>query len=97
MIYKVHLLAFADGDIREVNVPDEEAAATLMGALESIFYYGQNDFQPVAGKPSVSMGDVAVVEGRYFLCKAVGWTEMTAEEFQSYVGTPRRERWNIYM
>jgi hypothetical protein len=57
MIFEVEMNAFMDGKIREVNVPDQELAPNdHIQNLEKVFYYGQNDFQPVADRCSVSVG-----------------------------------------
>jgi len=69
MIFEVELWAFhhpeRDGPavrVRQVDVPDREvdAAGTVEAVLERVFYYGQNDFQPLP-LPSVSVGDVVRV------------------------------------
>lgn len=79
MIFKAHLLAFADGAVRNVTVPDEEIAGADQSAkLERIFYYGQNDFACQEDLdqrlPSLSAGDVVELEdGTLVFCKAAGW------------------------
>ncbi len=30
--------------------------------------------------PSTSVGDLVIIEGRYFLCHSIGWTEITVAE-----------------
>lgn len=91
MIYKVHMLAFMDGEIREVDVPDTVDQSTD-SVLELIFMYGQNDFQPLPDRCSVSMGDVAEVDGQFFLCQAMGWKQLTEAEFEAYKKVERRDR-----
>ena len=44
--------------------------------LDHIFYYGQNDFQPVANHCSVSVGDIIRLEGKRYRVDAVGFTEI---------------------
>ena len=61
--------------VRNVDVPVEEVTSNVMEVLEKIFYYGQNDFQPKQS-PSVSVGDVAVVNDKYYLCESFGWKEI---------------------
>ena len=43
--------------------------------LDHIFYYGQNDFQPVMNQRSVSVGDIIRLEGKRYRIDAVGFTE----------------------
>jgi hypothetical protein len=81
----VHLIVWGNGAVRQVDIPDEELAVlnTPGEALEKIFYYGQNDFQP-QNLPSVSTGDVAEWDGKLFKCLPVGWKEISREEFDVY-------------
>ena len=84
MIVKVHMLAFSDDKsrIRDVEIPQEEYEAThsIKEVLELVFKYGQNDFQP---KPiySVSVGDVAELNGHYYMVMGAGFEEISKEEF----------------
>ena len=84
----VHMFAFAsEGDrsqIRYVDIPDEELTSTkdIKSILELVFKYGQNDFQRQP-YPSVSVGDIAEVNGRFFMVLGSGWGEMTKEEFDN--------------
>jgi len=50
----------AKGQVREINIPDHEADGG--NVLELAFKYGQNDFQPVAGISSLSVGDIVNIE-----------------------------------
>lgn len=78
---------------RFVDVPRGEVVASDLETLEAIFMYGQNDFQPVAGKPSVSVGDVIEFERKLYLVKPVGFAEITTEEFDEYVAGDLDSRW----
>jgi hypothetical protein len=105
----VQLLAFMDGDVRTVTIPDDEwraacetDAANRSGlpdaALEKVFYYGQNDIQPIQGwverhLPSVSVGDVAIVDGKCFRVDSFGFSAMTVQQLEAYVQTPQRDRY----
>ena len=73
--FKVHMLAFADGAIREVNVPVSELSS-VEGNLEKVFYYGQNDFQPHPSLPSVSVGDVVEIDDEKYRVEPVGWKKL---------------------
>ena len=59
MKIEVYLTAFArEGEpvkVRPVLIPDETPESEM---LETVFYLGQNEFQPVDGCYSVSAGDV---------------------------------------
>lgn len=86
MTVKVHMFAFAEaGDrsmVRMVNIPDDEfsRAKDIHTKLELVFRYGQNDFQPQP-IPSVSVGDVVELDGRYFTATSAAWKEFTKKEF----------------
>jgi hypothetical protein len=44
--------------------------------LELVFYWGQNDFQPVKGSPSVSVGDVIEFLDKEYKVEPVGFKEL---------------------
>jgi len=103
----VQMLAFEDGKIREVNIPDNEwndgnirgegvsekewKEALLEDRLELVFRFGQNDFQP---RPmcSVSVGDVIILDGEMFMVMGGGFKKITEGEYLKFWNTPRRER-----
>lgn len=96
MIIPVKMLAFMDGEIRNVVLPD-----TFVGAitpentttiLDRVFYYGQNDFQPVPKRCSVSVGDVAEINGEFWLCAFVGWIKISADVLAEYAKMERPDR-----
>lgn len=98
MKIKVHMLSFlSDNQVREVEVPpvvyvgtEEEKTEAL---LDSVFYYGQNNVQPVEGICSVSMGDVIELDdGRLFVVKGLGFGEINKEQFDAYKALDRRDR-----
>lgn len=68
---------------RNVDVPLSafEKAADVHALLELVFYYGQNDFQPVADRCSVSTGDVIVLrDGRnntWWKVEDAGFSDVT--------------------
>ena len=75
MFVNVHLLAFTEGTVRRVKVPLEKdlwEKQPVDSTLDDVFYWGQNDHQEME-MPSVSMGDVAELFGRRWLCCSVGW------------------------
>lgn len=87
----VYMTAFVDrGTIREVEIPDIDPG-DLHAVMENVFHYGQNDFQP-QNKPSVSVGDVAEFQGKLYLCKPVGWQEVTREWFDRYAAKGHGEK-----
>jgi len=98
MFVKVHMLAFMEGTIRPVEIPPttdlmpDRALSPIRALLETVFYYGQNDVQPVHRCCSVSTGDVAEHEGKFYLCCLVGWRELSGEEFLAYKAMDTRDR-----
>ena len=77
----VEMLAFMNGEIREVEVPKTEwdAAEDKTDRLELVFKYGQNDFQPQE-MCSVSMGDVIVMGNSRYRVAMFGFEEVSMEE-----------------
>lgn len=77
MKIEVELIAFGNGQIRTVEVPDSdmEEPRPLTEKLELVFTYGQNDFQPL-GMPSVSVGDVVRFDGKRYRVEAMGYEEV---------------------
>jgi hypothetical protein len=84
MIYKVHMLAFMDGEIREVVISDDFLPCHTKELLELIYRFGQNDFQPVENRCSVSIGDVAEIDGKFHICKSLGWEEISDTDLDQY-------------
>jgi hypothetical protein len=75
---KVHMLAFGDGKIREVDLPSPSESADNDALLDLTFMYGQNDFQPKPF-PSVSVGDViALPDGSLHRVLGCGWEHLPA-------------------
>ena len=78
-------------EIRQVNVPDDEWNDSP-SPLDLVFYYGQNDVQPVPDRCSVSMGDVILFNGSPCLVIRNGFKEITLDELERYKATPRLDR-----
>jgi len=72
MIFEVELTMFQKGAIRKVDVPDKELNGELEHDLEKIFYFGQNDFQPIADRVSVSAGDIVRYKGARYMFDILG-------------------------
>lgn len=72
MKFEVELTMFQQGAIRVVDVPDHELTGVVERDLEKIFYYGQNDFQPIPKRCSVSAGDVVRYHGQRYMIDTVG-------------------------
>ena len=86
--YYVYMLAHMDGEAREVNVEFEPGKSyTIADTLDAIFMNGQNDFQPVDGMCSVSVGDIIELcpLHDYYRVDAVGFTRLTYREFNRAV------------
>jgi hypothetical protein len=84
---EVEMQAFGGGGIRTVVIPVVEGVGqstespfwrdlTTDQKLDHIFFYGQNDFQPVPNHCSVSVGDIIRLEGKRYRVDAVGFTEI---------------------
>jgi hypothetical protein len=90
----VRMLAFHEtGTIREVEIPDGVIAEHVLSA---VFAHGQNDVQSVAGRCSVSVGDVIDYGGRHYIVAPVGFRELSRGELASYEATARGERFGFY-
>ena len=77
MVIEVEMLAFGKpGEIRNVQLPDQDASLPVEELLESVFYWGQNDFQSLP-HPSVTAGDVVRIGSDRYLCCGVGWQKLT--------------------
>lgn len=87
------MLAFEDGVVRQVEVPDDKVILTKshLDLLELIFFNGQNDFQPQQ-VCSVSVGDVAEIGDKFYRCEIVGWKEIAPEKLREYEAMDRRDR-----
>ena len=74
-VAEVEMLAFGNGEIRQVTIPDAEwtSAKRREALLELVFYYGQNDFQPQP-MPSVSVDDVIRLDGERFRVDSFGFS-----------------------
>lgn len=90
MIVKVELWAFQKGVVREVNIPIE--SGNIHDLTELVFYWGQNDFQPVQGRCSVSAGDVICHDGKYILFVSIGCKELTEKEYKDYIQMDEYQR-----
>lgn len=76
MIFKVIVHAFGNPTLREVDVPWHMiVGAEMTDALDAIFHYGQNDFQPKKC-PSVSVGDFILVFDDVYEVKDFGFTKL---------------------
>ena len=74
---------------RTIDIPAEDIEAIPFDSqirdavLELAFKYGQNDFQPISDRRSVSVGDVIEFEawGEFHLVESLGWTKVS----ESYI------------
>ena len=83
-----------------ICIPDEDSSASypIISSKEKIdkilnltFYWGQNDFQS-KDVPSVSVGDVIHLKGRYYRVASIGFEPLTVGEYASYKEIPSRDR-----
>jgi hypothetical protein len=94
MVYEVEMWAFMEGAVRKVTIEgktDLYADELVPQLLEEIFYWGQNEVQPLE-MPSVSVGDVARMGDDRWLCCSVGWKKLTHEEYVAYTRMSQVER-----
>lgn len=77
----VELQAFRPGDSRQVIIPEGrwEQAQTTEEKLDLVYYYGQNEIQE-APNPSVSAGDVILLDGDRWLVDLVGFSKLADGE-----------------
>jgi hypothetical protein len=87
MIVKVRMLAFGNGEIREVEIPDDTTPENI---LNQVFHFGQNDFQP-KNCPSVSVGDVIEYDGLQMVV-SVGFMKITEQQYHDLLSTYRLDR-----
>lgn len=80
MIIEVEMHAFAEGAIRQVDVPIEGSGVDTETLLGLAFRYGQNDFQPSASLPSVSVGDIIRLRDERWAVLPIGFKRV-AQDF----------------
>lgn len=96
MNYQVEMLfGHGPGVFREVQIEDQEVANLPTNhLLEQIFYHGQNDFQPIPGRCSVSVGDVVHLQTGKHMVMGAGFKELTDEQYKMALTIPS---YNIVM
>ena len=77
--FTVELRAFQHGATRIVTVPDASLTDDIDQNLEEIFRLGQNDFQNVPGRCSVSKGDIIHYYNERYIVNSVGFTKISPE------------------
>lgn len=81
MTVDVELHAFRTaGTIRPVELPDHLLSEDPVHVLPWVWYYGQNDHQPLRFR-SISMGDIIRLGGRRWIIRAVGF-ELVADDYR---------------
>ncbi len=73
------------GEAREVPGKVQIEAVDAIDALDRLFHAQQDDRKPFPWLSSMSAGDVAVVDGKPWYCRACGWLEITTGEFLSWL------------
>ena len=87
--FTVELRAFQHGATRIVNVPDANLTTETIENLEEIYRLGQNDFQNVPGRCSVSKGDIIQYYDERYVVDSVGFTRISNEP-------PNARFWTFY-
>jgi len=93
--YQVRMTHYEPPRTREVEVPNDELTGSIEHDLELIFRYGQNDFQPIPGIYSVSVGDVVEYNDQLYMAKALGYKQISLLEYEEFVDLDERKRWFI--
>jgi hypothetical protein len=71
---------------------DLEGVKGVEAKLSVIFQCGQNGFQRVERRGSVSMGDVIFLDGEMHIVQRVGFMKITIGEVRELQRLPRRDR-----
>ena len=91
MKINVEMLAFSEGEMRPVEIPDGELNGEIERTLDLVFQYGQNDFQNLPF-PSVSAGDVVHCNNEAYMVAGVGFKKMTENQLNQYRSLSRYDR-----
>ncbi len=104
MKIKVYLTGDSDlNALRLVDVPADELEgvkpyeneADLATFLESVFTYGQNDFQRVPGVRSLMVGDLIEFNGSYHVIQSFSFKKLTEAEMDEFMAMkPEDRRWS---
>ena len=79
------------------GVKPYENKADLVNFLDSVFTYGQNDFQPLPGVRSLMVGDLIEFNGSYHLIQSFGFKTLTEAEMDEYMAlSPDDRRWSDF-
>lgn len=65
---------------REYELTFESEHEVVLEVLDHAFFLQQDERKPVMDMPSMTAGDIIHHDNRWWMCSAVGWTEMTDEE-----------------
>ena len=65
---------------REYKMTFETEHATVLEVLDHAFFLQRDERKPVMNMPSMTAGDIILHDYLWWMCSAVGWTEMTNEE-----------------
>jgi hypothetical protein len=69
---------------REYELTFESEHATVLDVLDHAFFLQQDERKPVMNMPSMTAGDIIHHDNQWWMCSAVGWTEMTDEEVSKW-------------
>lgn len=90
-VFETFLLATTEvGESRPVRV--DEPSTDPEQLLDQIFENGQNEFQPLPGKCSVSVGDVISLQDKLFMVAPVGFRLIDSGFLETYKKTPLENR-----
>jgi len=76
-------LGYVNEGLRYVDIPDKDVVPeqrfnddTMYIMLNSVWHYGQNDFQPSTRQRSLMVGDIVRLYGRRFKIDNFGFSEV---------------------
>ena len=69
---------------REYELTFESENETVLEVLDYAFFLQQDERKPVADMPSMTAGDIILHDDLWWMCSAIGWTEMTDEEVSKW-------------
>lgn len=67
------------------------SAASRENALDWFFFNQQDERKPFPHLCSMCAGDVVEIGGSYWLCRSVGWAEITTQQFERWKKMDRRD------
>lgn len=96
MIIEVEQWAFGNGEIRQVNLPDDTVEPDAGhehekdNFLDTVFYFGQKPNEQ--GRYSVSVGDIIRLNNEKHLICALGFRQLTEQQYKNFISNSPEKR-----